>query len=172
MTKKYALIGSLLLLTLGHTAHANVDVNFLEGAPKDRFVISNTGSCNLENAVLKIDLANTAGRLIFDTTSTGAGVEVFQPFEVTKGAITVSSPEGVKDGDNLLSINIASLNAGQSASFTIDVDDTLPKSVRGNIIVAGSEIKDGSVSITTKGNSTASALFSGASKATLVLPNC
>ena len=61
---------------------ADIVVNFVESAPKDRFVIENTGECEFENLVVEIDLSGSAGGLIFDTTATGAGVEVFQPFEV------------------------------------------------------------------------------------------
>jgi hypothetical protein len=172
MSNKLFPSACLLALMLGQSAMANVEVNFVESAPKDRFVISNTSGCALNNLALDIDLSKSAGRLIFDTTSTGAGVEVFQPFEVREGDIKVTSPEGVKDGDSKLSISIASLPSGKSVSFTIDVDDTLPKSALGNIRVSGSEIKNGLVKISANGMDASTALFSNSSKATLKVPNC
>ena len=63
-------------------ARADIVVNFVESAPKDRFVIKNTGEYDFENLIVEIDLTSSVGRLIFDTTGNGAGVEVFQPFEV------------------------------------------------------------------------------------------
>ncbi len=83
-------ICTLLLLT-GQSAQANIEVDFYESAPKDRFVIKNTGKCLLQDLTLEIDLTKSAGRLIFDTTATGAGVEVFEPFEVTRGNISLAS---------------------------------------------------------------------------------
>ncbi|PWQ96515.1 aggregation factor core [Leucothrix arctica] len=172
MTNKLFSSACVLMLFLGQTAQANIEVSFIESAPKDRFVINNVGGCALDNLTLDIDLSKSAGRLIFDTTSSGAGVEVFQPFEVREGAIKVTSPEGVKDGDSKLSISIATLPSGKSVSFTIDVDDTLPRSALGNIRVAGSEIENGMVKVSSKDVKPTTALFSRASKATLVVPSC
>ncbi|WP_372739865.1 hypothetical protein, partial [Neptunomonas sp.] len=56
------------------SVNANVMVNYIEGAPKDRFVITNTGECSLQTVRVDIDLTNTMGGLIFDTTASGAGV--------------------------------------------------------------------------------------------------
>ena len=159
-------------LLISHSTHANIEVDFFESAPKDLFVINNVGDCALDNLTLTIDLTKSAGRLIFDTTSTGAGVEVFQPFEVREGTIKVTSPQGVKDGDNKLVVSIKTLPSGKSVSFTIDVDDTLPKSALGNIRVAGSEMKNGLVKVSSKELKPTTALFDSTSNATLVLPAC
>ncbi|NEQ55361.1 MAG: hypothetical protein F6K11_35460, partial [Leptolyngbya sp. SIO3F4] len=115
-------------------ANAVVNVEFIESAPKDRFVITNMGSCTLTGLTLELDLSQSAGKLIFDTTATGAGVEVFQPFEVEAGDIVPLG--GVNDGDSKLALQIVSLAPGNRASFTIDVDDTLPRSELGQIRVA------------------------------------
>jgi len=171
MTTRIAAVAAVCAL-FSQAAFANIDVNFIESAPKDRFVINNTGACALNNLTVDIDLTSSAGGLIFDTTSSGAGVEVFQPFEVTKGAIKVVSPEGVKDGDNKLSISIQSLPAGQSVSFTIDVDDTLVKSSLGNIRVANSEIENGLVKVSSATIKQAVGTFNSASKASVALPAC
>ena len=171
MTTKIAAVAAVFAL-FSQAALANIDVAFIEGAPKDRFVIKNTSSCELNNLTVDIDLTSTVGRLIFDTTSSGAGVEVFQPFEVTKGAIKVISSDGVKDGDNKLSISIQSLPASQYVSFTIDVDDTLVKSSRGNIIISGSEIENGMVKVSSATIDQAVGKFNSASKASIALPAC
>jgi hypothetical protein len=89
----------------------------------------------------------------------GQGVEVFQPFEITKGEMRLTSAEKVSDGDKRLSLNIESIKAKDFVSFTIDVDDTLVESQLGNIRVTGTEIKSASVSIDVKGNEILTALF-------------
>ncbi len=162
----------VLLIIMGQTALANVEVSFYESAPKDRFVIKNTGKCLLQDLTLEIDFTKSAGRLIFDTTATGAGVEVFQPFEVTIGDISLISQTGVKDGDAKLALSIPSLASGKSASFTIDVDDTLPVSELGKIRISDSEIKDGMVKISSGKQIPASALFGSNSKAIVLQSTC
>jgi hypothetical protein len=159
------IVASVCLLA-GQLAHANVEVTFVESAPKDRFILHNTSQCALN------DLSNSVGRLIFDTTATGAGVEVFQPFEVKKGNLKLISASEVKDGDSTLSLSIENIAANDSVSFTIDVDDTLTQSELGNIRVSGSEISNALIKITTKGQQTSAAMFDNKGKALVSLPSC
>jgi len=161
-----------LSLVMTQLAHANIQVNFYESAPKDSFVIKNMGNCALSNLKVEIDLSKSDGRLIFDTTATGAGVEVFQPFEVTKGDIKLASKASVKDGDASISLSIPSLPKNNSVSFTIDVDDTLKNSELGMIRVSGSEIKNAKVSISVGKKKSEEALFGSDSKATVTQPAC
>ena len=69
---------SILTATVGLFAatslQAGVQIRFIEGAPKDRFVLTNVGACEVETSTVKIDLSQSAGRLIFDVTDKGAGV--------------------------------------------------------------------------------------------------
>ena len=159
-----ALLASTLVCS-AQLAHANVTVDFREGAPKDRFTITYTGECVLNDVVFNIDLTGTDGKLIFDTTAAGAGVEVFQPFEVTQGAVKLISSQRVNDGDKALSLAIEKLGSGDSISFTIDVDDTLTNSELGNIRVSDSEIRGGTVQVQVGKNISASAVFGSNSKA-------
>ena len=165
---------SLLILTLVSISFAQttLEVRFIESAPKDRFVISNLGECNLSNFVLTIDLTDSKGKLIFDTTETGAGVEVFQPFEVTEGNIELASTDFVNDGDTILSLKINELDGNTSSSFTIDLDDTLENSDLGMIRVTGAEIADASIIIKTVDEQSFSALFNDKSRASLALTKC
>lgn len=160
----------LFCLCLSHPAMADLRVQFVESAPKDRFVFENKSTCTLSSLRIQIDLASSAGKLIFDTTSQGAGVEVYQPFEVRTGKIVLNNP--VRDGDNQLQIQIARLASGEQASFTIDVDDTLTRSVLGNIRVAGSEIEYGTVNLYAGTPKPVSAQFSEAGIATLAVAEC
>ncbi len=161
----------LILLSI-QLAQADVQVDFTESAPKDRFTIKNTGSCTLQDLTLIIDLSNSAGKLIFDTTASGAGVEVFQPFEVQEGDIQLISALAVNDGDTGLSLRIPKLLAGNTVSFTIDVDDTLPQSELGKIRVTGAEIAQSRLQVRAGKQAPVSALFGSDSKAIAVLKPC
>ncbi len=138
---------------------ATIEVRFIESAPKDKFLFSNTGSCELAEAFATIDLTNTAGKLIFDTTGEGAGVEVFQPFEISEGELELVSSERVADGDTGLTVRISSFAAGAQVGFTIDVDDTLTDSDLGMIRVTDSEMSGAEVLLEASGNDAVSAAF-------------
>lgn len=143
------ILGPAFALILATPAAADIRVAFDEGAPVDRFTILNTGACPLGAAVVTIDLAESAGRLIFDVTGAGAGIEVFQPFRVVAGGASLSGLPTVSDGDRAVALGIRSLGAGERVAFTIDVDDTT--SARG-IMVAGSEIVGASVRVAAGGD--------------------
>ncbi len=162
----------ILALLVGQTVAAQIEVRFIESAPKDRFVIKNTGECELQNLVVEIDLSASSGRLIFDTTATGAGVEVFQPFEALEDGVKLISSAAVADGDTGLSLGIESLLPGQAVNFTIDVDDTLPASELGKTRVAGAEINGGIVRFRLREQKAVTGTFGLDSKALAVLPPC
>lgn len=172
MIKQFPLYLSLAIAIASPITSADIEVQFIESAPKDRFVLTNTGKCVLQDLTVDIDLTNSSGRLIFDTTSAGAGVEVYQPFSITYGPITLLSSDRVLDGDTKLSLGISTIEPGEAGSFTIDVDDTLKVSELGKIRVSGSEIQHGLVIITTKDNSLYNAAFSNKSRALVELPPC
>lgn len=151
-------------------ASSVIEVAFVEGAPKDRFVITNMGACAREDLTVSLDLSQSAGMLIFDTTATGAGVEVYQPFDTQQGDVTLIG-DRVNDGDTQLSVRVPNLGPGDSASFTIDVDDTLTNGELGQIRIAGSEIS-GAMVILTTATATTSAQFDGGSTAQAHLPAC
>ena len=121
---------------LAAPAMADISVTFIEGAPKDRFVISNA-TCETGPMRVTIDLRPSAGALIFDVTGAGAGVEVFQPFELVSGGAQVTAAPNVLDGDQILTLELASLGPDADVSFTIDLDDTIQSR---EITVASSEL--------------------------------
>jgi len=159
-------------LCTASVAHADLEFKFIEGAPKDRFVISNASECTIKKLLIDIDLSTSAGKLIFDTTADGAGVEVYQPFASDSSAIVLVSSSAVKDGDTLVSLRVEAIEPNESASFTIDVDDTMTESELGNIRVADSEIEGGSVSIRFDPRETFTAYFNDSSKAVIATPPC
>lgn len=149
-------------------ALSDVDVRFIEGAPKDRFEIRNSGACALTATTVALDLSTSQAGLIFDVTARGAGVEVFQPFEITSGADSLRAIPVVTDGQNKLALDIAALQPGQTIAFTIDVDDTIGQR---EITVSGSEISGASVRLATQ-SSDHSATFDTTAQASLPHSSC
>ncbi|MEL7464385.1 MAG: aggregation factor core protein MAFp3, isoform C [Pseudomonadota bacterium] len=131
---------TLALLGLSTAVQAEIVATFIESAPRDIFEIKNTGTCATGPNAVEVDLSGSAGLLIFDTSSAGAGVNVSQPFVLTEGAKRVLSVSPVTDGDQRIRFELSTLAPGEALSFTIDVDDQLPASARGQTRVDGGEI--------------------------------
>lgn len=166
------IILAVTLLAAYQPVIADMKVRFVESAPKDWFSLTNNGECTLEQLTMEVDLSKTIGKLIFDTTSAGEGVEVFQPFEKREGDIELASATKIADGENKLSVLIKNLTPGQSVSFTIDVDDTLTKSELGNIRVSDSEIAGGTVSLKIGTSAEIMGSFDSNAEITLPSPEC
>jgi len=115
---------ALFISLIATAANADITLRFDEGAPKDRFTLTNTSACALPPAKISIDLGPAPAGLIFDVTRDGAGVEVFQPFEMVTGAEFLRKEPQVLDGDSAIALEVSGLEAGRSIAFTIDVDDT------------------------------------------------
>jgi hypothetical protein len=147
-------------------ANCGVDlhVRFIEGAPVDRFVISNGSDQAYPLTEVAFDLTASKGRLIFDTQNGGSGVEVFQPFVSTIADIDV------RDGATGLRIPMDGLAAGTDVSFTIDVDDQLTASELGQIRVSGSEMAGAQVVFAMNGQPFL-ATFNGQNVAR-IMPTC
>ena len=161
-------LAPVFALILATPAAADIRVAFDEGAPVDRFTVLNAGTCPLGAAVVTIDLAGSAGRLIFDVTGAGAGIEVFQPFRVVAGGASLTALPTVSDGDRAVALGLHGLGAGERVAFTIDVDDTT--SARG-IMVAGSEIEGASVRVEA-GGEVAEGRFGRESTARVAVEEC
>ena len=84
-----ALISPAVASAGAATCGVDLQVRFIEGAPVDRFVISNGSDQAYPLSEVAFDLTASAGRLIFDTQNGGAGVEVFQPFQSSIADIDV-----------------------------------------------------------------------------------
>ncbi|WP_223424140.1 aggregation factor core protein MAFp3, isoform C [Tateyamaria pelophila] len=154
---------------LGATAAtADVTVTFRDGAPKDRFTITQTGACATGPVVLKIDVGTAPTGLIFDTTDTGAGVDVFQPFEWVSAPSNTATVPQVGDGDTTLELSLPDLKPDVPLVFTIDLDDTT--STR-QITVSGSEIAGAQVSLMV-GTVTSTGIFDAKGKAVIATSAC
>lgn len=119
---------------------AQVDLRFVESAPKDRFELTASAACAGMSLDVYIDLSTAPAGLIFDTTAQGAGVEVFQPFEVARGEALLIEAGTTADGDFTIALQLMAPAPGESFVFTIDVDDTAPSSSLGQIRVSDAEI--------------------------------
>ena len=117
---------------------------------------------------MTVDLGTAPAGLIFDVTAAGAGVEVFQPFDVVAGASALSSLPRVADGDSAVTLDINGLAPGKSIAFTIDVDDT---GGGREITVNGSEISGATIKVTLDGVTTMGA-FDLSAKAHAATPTC
>lgn len=157
-----------ILCLLAVPAAADVHVRFIEGAPKDRFVVSNEGSCDLPALTVTLDLDQAAGGIIFDVSSRGAGVEVYQPFEIVTGAALLNGAPSIADGDSAVTLQLIGLAAGEAFGFTIDVDDT---GGGREITVAQDEIRGAVVAITTPAG-TATGRFEDRARAVVAVTDC
>ncbi|MEM9999330.1 MAG: aggregation factor core [Pseudomonadota bacterium] len=117
---------------------------------------------------IEIDLSGSAAGLVFDVTSNGAGVEVFQPFELIAGSSAVVEQPTVRDGDQQLMLRLNELSDQQPVSFTIDVDDTV--SAR-QITVSGSEIAGAQFTIQSA-MGTKTGTFGPDAQATVAISGC
>lgn len=123
-------------------------MQFLEGAPRDRFVILNSSDAAWHITSARIDLSASAGRLIFDITAQGAGVEVFQPFRTEAGSVVPVQSPLVEDGDQIINLQFEAFGPGETYTFSIDVDDQLTRSELGQIRVSGSEMQGAELTLT------------------------
>lgn len=137
-----ALLGALPLVTWAATACVHeVSMVFTESAPRDRFEIRNDSSSGQSIQRLTLDLSSSAGRLIFDTTAGGTGVDVFQPFRVESGEAKLQASLVIQDGSDRLTLDFTRFEPGQRFAFSIDVDDRLPASELGQTRVSGREME-------------------------------
>ncbi len=153
------------------TCGVNIHARFVEGAPRDRFVIENKSTASLEIASLELDLRPSLGRLIFDTENGGDGVEVFQLFRTETGDATLDAQPTIKDGDDRMALAFTSFGAGQRYQFSIDVDDRLKNSDLGQIRVSGGEMQGAELIAAATNGSRYRGVFDGNNRARLT-QNC
>lgn len=113
------LLGAAILLAA--PAQAELLARFTDAAPADRLTLSHAGGCPLQDTVVTIDLA-PAG-LILDVTGSGAGVAVFQPLVVERGADRLAAAPDPRDGDTSLRLSVARLASGDEIAMTLDLDE-------------------------------------------------
>jgi len=128
--------------TAGTACGPQVLVTFEESAPKDRFIIRNDSAPGWAITDVRIVLAGSRGKLLFDTEAGGPGLNVYQPFELASPGAGVRAAE-VEDGSEALSLSFAAdrpLMPGSRVAFTIDVDDRVQLADMGPTMISGNEI--------------------------------
>ena len=165
---RFLTCATALALTCATAPLADVVVTFRDGAPKDRFTLVNTADCATEQMDLVIDLTPSPSGLIFDTTDAGAGVEVFQPFELVSAEGGLAGVSEVSDGDQMITLSLNAMAPGAEVMFTIDLDDT---GGGREITVSGAEIAGAKVRVP-MGDTAITAVFDETGLATLPIQNC
>lgn len=134
-----AMLGLILAIPAARaeTCGPRLVVDFLEGAPKDRFTLVNASDAGWSLRRAVIDLAGSAGGLYLDVSEDGAGVSVYQPYESLEGGAQVAEHPTPRDGDTALTFVFGAFPPGARFAFTIDVDDSLG---RAPTLVSGAEI--------------------------------
>lgn len=173
---RLAIVGLILTTALpvhaaAETCDVNIHARFIEGAPRDRFVIENKSTAGLEIASLELDLRPSAGRLIFDTENGGDGVEVFQLFRTENGDARLAAQPAIKDGDDRMALSFSKFGTGQRYQFSIDVDDRLTNSDLGQIRVSGGEMQGAQLIAAAADGSQYRGTFDGNNRARLT-QNC
>ena len=162
-------IAAIVFAVSATPALADIEVRFIEGAPKDRFTFTASSTlCGAGPVAIDLNMEGSTGKLVFDVTESGAGVEVFQPLEIVSGSEVLVRASDVTDGDQRLTFDLVSLDPGETFAFTIDVDDTLGAR---EITVSGSEIAGARVSIQIDGE-LRSAVLDETARATVKWPSC
>lgn len=151
---------------------AEIRFSFIESAPKDSFNITNDAACATGPLEVMIDLSTSAGKLIFDTTDAGAGVEVFQPFDLIAGGEFVLSASPIADGDDKMQMTLSSMSPGAEVVFTIDVDDQLKDGALGQIRVVGAEIEGARATVVLSPNKKLTGAFNQRGRAVLAYDAC
>lgn len=128
------------------SCESGISVMFVESAPRDRFVFDNQTDTSI--ATISLDLEGSVGKLYFDTTDAGDGVEVFQPFRVEDSDASLATTPTPGDGDAQLELEFTNFAPAESFTFSIDIDDRLTDSNLGQIRVSGSEIAGARVQVT------------------------
>jgi len=149
------------------TCNVNIHARFIEGAPRDRFIIENKSKAGMEIASLELNLQPSTGRLIFDTESGGSGVEVFQLYRGETSDAALAKAPNVRDGDDRLDLAFATFSAGQKYQFSIDIDDRLANSDLGQIRVSGGEMQGAELIAATKDGSAYRGVFDASNRASL-----
>ena len=134
-------IGVMTVLMLSvQASQAEFSATFVEGAPKDRFVLKNETGCELRDGSITLDLRPTTAGLLFDTVPAGAGENVAQPFEIARAEGVNATVSNVRDGATVARLQFSRFASGGEIEVTVDVDDSVRSGPRGVQMIDASEI--------------------------------
>ena len=84
---------------------------------------------------------------------------------IVLGYNLISSISDVNDGDQLVTFALKPLEPNAIVAFTVDIDDTLKKSERGQTMVSGAEIQGATVRLEMDKGNRREAIFSDEAQA-------
>lgn len=129
--------GALAFMLAPASARAcdpRLELRFEDDAPRDRLTLTNASTTGGWRAIaLEVDLADSAGALIFDTVPGGAGFNVAQPLI----GPALAAPPNLADGDRTVTLTLRPIPPGRSEVLTLDLDNTIGRQAT---IVDGAEI--------------------------------
>jgi hypothetical protein len=141
------------------TAAAGFSVEFLEAAPKDRFIVTNGTSCDFRDGAIEFDLRSSKSGLIFDTVPAGAGENVAQPFEIARAEGVQATVTKVQDGAAVARLNFETFAPGGTLELTVDVDDSVRSGPRGVQMIDTTELAGVRIALTDNSGVVGSAEF-------------
>lgn len=154
------------------SANADLVVRFLEGAPKDRFVVTNSSGCTYDRGTLIIDLGTSPMGLYFDTKRGGAGQNVAQPFEIAGLNKLEASAEPVADGAMTAKVLFSDFTPEASLEITVDVDDSVRSGPMGVQMIANNEMMGATVRAVFEDSTAREARFDADGEARVAAPTC
>ena len=114
-----AMLCTMVSLSAVHAGE--ITVRFEEDAPKDRFVISNSSYCSLDNVDLELNLVGSGGRLVFDTAPEGD--RIYQSTRVDVKNSSILDLPVIDEGQTALLLSFATIGSQGQAVIEVDVDD-------------------------------------------------
>jgi len=136
-------VAAFLLLASPADAQ-DLDVQFQDGNPFDRFIVFNRG-CPLANATITLDFTTSKGGILIDTAYGGLGARDPMDVTLTEGNATLRE---VKDGDQIIRLDVATLPTVSAITVTMDVDDSVGLFEDARVYADGAEVDGTTVSIT------------------------
>lgn len=157
-------LAAFLLMCTPATAQ-ELDVQFQDGNPFDRFIVFNRG-CPLADAVIVLDFTTSRGGILIDTILGGPGARDPMDVTLTEGDAVLRP---VKDGDQMLRLDVATLPQVSAITVTMDVDDTIGLWEDARVFAEGAEIAGTTVTLTIN-DSTVTTTLNTTGRGTLTVP--
>ena len=133
-------------LSTPHAPLPNHHTRFADGAPVDRFEITNLSTSVWSIQSVDIILAGSRGQLYFDPTAQGEGLSVSQPFRSAGGNAALETVSPLRDGGRSIALKFSAFAPGADYLFTTDVDDRMPSGAQ--TMVSGDEVSGAGIAVT------------------------
>ena len=122
----------------------DIDVQFQDGNPFDRFIAFNRG-CPIAAATLTVDFTTSRGGIVIDTVRGGPGTRDPMDARLTEGNATLVA---VTDGDQGFVVDVIRFPTISAITVVMDVDDTTSLFEDGQVFADGQELSGTTVALT------------------------